>query len=65
MGRSLLKKENSTLSALSGTLDNYYTETGGDRASERLLPDTIRKLGLDGVVGTSGHDRNLAATRYL
>jgi len=46
-------------------LDNCYTETGGDRASERLLPDTIRKLGLEGVVSTSGHNSNLAATRYL
>ncbi len=35
-------------------LDNYYTETGGDRASERLLPDTIRRLGLENVVNTSG-----------
>jgi len=46
-------------------LDNYYTETGGDKASGRLLPDTIRKLGLDGVMIPSDHNRNLAATRYL
>ncbi len=46
-------------------LDNCYTETGGDRASERLLPDTIRKLGPENVVSTSGRNRNLAATRYL
>ena len=46
-------------------MDNCYTGTGGARTSERLLPDTIKKLSLDGIVNTFGYDRNPATARYL